>query len=148
MHSCERRLLFYLFCHYIRNRMHSPRVKIFRTKLSRVIYGRNRYAWNAPIHIALGVNTLNEEIKRPSAKLCQPIRQHDNPTTVAHPHPHPHPSIHPSTPVQSWYYSNRSLVQATCEWHTAASVAPYSKSKTTMDTPRLRCQSDASIHTS
>jgi hypothetical protein len=45
---------------------------------------QNRYAWNAPIRIALGFNTLDEEIKIPSTKLCQPIGQHDNPTTVAH----------------------------------------------------------------
>jgi hypothetical protein len=60
-------------------------LQIIQNKIIRSIYDGDRYTSNILIHIALDVRTLNEEIKRASAKLYQRIRQHDVPIIAAHP---------------------------------------------------------------
>jgi hypothetical protein len=53
------------------------KLQVIENKILWSIYNWNRYTSSTSMHIALDVRSLNDEIKRASAKLYQRPRQHD-----------------------------------------------------------------------
>jgi hypothetical protein len=65
------------------------KLQVIQNKILRSIYDEDIYTSNISIYIELGVRSLNDEIKRTSAKLYQRFRQqlhHSSTRKLRHPH--------------------------------------------------------------
>jgi hypothetical protein len=103
-------------------------------------YDRDKYTSNTPIHTALDVRNLNDEINRASAKSYTDASGN---TTTDHRSTrklrHPHALLLHQTKADI-ALRKRLQTQEIYEWRTSAAVAPYNRSNTRMDTPHLRSQ--------
>jgi hypothetical protein len=115
------------------------KLHVVQNKIMWNIYDGDRYTWNASMHVALDVRTLNEDVKRACAKLYQAS---GNTTTQSLQH---WGITTPRPPDQIRYYISRSQMQATYEWRTDVAVAANNNSNTWMDTPHLRNQGHTSV---
>lgn len=119
------------------------KLHVIPNKIIRSIYDRDRYTSNISIYIELDARSLNEEIKRASAKLFERIMQHNSINTTT--------TSTTSTRDRSRHCSNRSHIQATYMWRTSVAVSCYDTTNIRMDTPHLRSQvprvTDVFIHT-